>query len=179
MANQLRIVMAQLNFHVGDLEGNIKKHIAAAIKARDELAADVIVFPELSITGYPPEDLLLRHDFVDAANAQLKYFLSQVKGIYCLVGHPYREHHHLYNCCSFIYNGDIIKRYTKQALPNYGVFDESRYFTPGESSCIVTIKDVPTAIVICEDLWRLGPTRQAAAEGAKLILSQNPTPFES
>lgn len=178
MANHLRIVMAQLNFHVGDLEGNLEKHLAAAIKARDELAADVIVFPELSLTGYPPQDLLLRHDFVHAANAQLKHFIKQVKGIYCVVGHPFRDHH-LYNACSIIYNGDIVKRYAKQALPNYGVFDECRYFTPGESSCIVTIKDVPTAIVICEDLWRLGPTRQAAAEGAKLILSPNASPFES
>ncbi len=179
MANQLRIVMAQMNFHLGDIAGNLHKHIEAATKARDELSADVIVFPELSLTGYPPEDLLLRHEFIYDANHALKHFIKHVKGIYCVVGHPYSEHEHTYNACSIIYNGEVLGRYCKLELPNYGVFDERRYFTPGQSTCVVPINGIPTGIVICEDLWRLGPTRQTAAQGARLILAPNASPFES
>jgi NAD+ synthase (glutamine-hydrolysing) len=178
MSKKLRIVMAQLNLKVGDITGNLQKHLDAAITARDKLSADVIVFPELSLTGYPAEDLLLRKYFVAQANAALSKLRSEIKDIYCLVGHPYTDEQHLFNSCSLIYNGKTIGRYSKQRLPNYGVFDECRYFTPGEKSCVLPIRDIPTGIVICEDLWKLGPTREAAAQGAKLILSPNASPFE-
>lgn len=178
MTNKLRIVLAQINLTVGDIKGNLDKHLQAAITARDDFAADVIVFPELSLTGYPPEDLLLRKAFVDDANGALQQFIREVKHLHCIVGHPYADEHHLFNACSLIYNGKIMGRYAKQRLPNYGIFDECRYFTPGTTSCVLPINGVPTGIVICEDLWKLGPTQEAAANGARLILSPNASPFE-
>ncbi len=179
MAKKLRIVLAQLNLTVGDISGNLEKHVHSAITARDKLSADVIVFPELSLTGYPPEDLLLRRNFITEANDALKKFIAEVKHIYCLVGYPHAAKQGLFNSCALIHDGNILGHYAKQRLPNYGVFDECRYFVPGTSSCVVPIHDIPTGFVICEDLWKLGPTRDAATHGAQLILSPNASPFES
>ncbi|HVE43941.1 MAG TPA: NAD+ synthase [Gammaproteobacteria bacterium] len=176
---KLRIVLAQLNMKVGDLEGNLQKHIQAAVAARDEHAADVIVFPELSLIGYPAEDLLLRPGFIRAATHAFKKLMQEIHGIHCLVGHPHVETHHLYNVCSLIYNGQLLGRYAKQRLPNYGVFDEYRYFTPGDTSCIVSIHGVSVGFVICEDVWRLDPVHEAAEHGADLILCPNASPFEA
>ena len=178
MPNQLRIVLAQLNFKVGDIQANLTKHIKAAITARDTHSAHIIVFPELSLCGYPAEDLLLRPAFISECQAALKNLALEIKDIYCLVGHPYTNGHHLYNGCSLLHNGKIIAQYAKQCLPNYGVFDECRYFTPGETSCIVPIHGIPTALMICEDLWRIKPVQHAVEQGAKLILSPNASPFE-
>jgi NAD+ synthase (glutamine-hydrolysing) len=174
----LRIVLAQLNLTVGDIEGNLAKMIGAAKTARDSLKADIIVFPELSITGYPPEDLLFRKAFIDAAHDALIEFVEQVKNIYCVVGHPRLTPEGLCNACSLIYNGEILGEYAKQHLPNYGVFDEYRYFVPGHLPCVVPIKDISVGIMICEDLWHETPVRQAAEQGAKIILSPNASPFE-
>lgn len=179
MSNKTRIVLAQLNLTVGDIQGNLKKHIDAAIKARDDLSADIIVFPELSLTGYTPEDLLLRKQFITDTQAAFKKILTEIKGIYCLVGHPHLENHHLYNSCSLIYDGKLISQYHKQRLPNYGVFDEGRYFTPGQPAFVIPIRGIPTSFLICEDLWKLDPVRDAAAHGARLILAPNASPFES
>lgn len=178
MPNKLRIVLAQLNLKVGDIKGNLEKHLKAAITARDDLSAHVIVFPELSLTGYPPEDLLFRHDFINEAKDALKKFNAEIKGIYCLIGHPHANSQHLFNACSLLHDGHLIGRYRKQCLPNYSVFDEHRYFTSGEESCVVLIHGIPTGLVICEDLWRLGPTQQAVSHGAKIILAPNASPFE-
>lgn len=178
MTKTLRIVLAQLNLTVGDINGNLKKHIAAAIKARDELAADVIVFSELGIIGYPTEDLLFREEFLADAQAALDKFITEVQGIYCVIGHPAVQEKSVYNACSLIYDGKVIGQYAKQHLPNYEVFDEQRYFTSGKKPCVLSIKGVPVGLIICEDLWRLGPTREAAAQGAKLILVPNASPFE-
>lgn len=178
MTKKIRIAMAQLNLTVGDIAGNLQKHIHAAVTARDELNADIIVFPELSLTGYSPEDLLLRKAFVNEANAALTKLNTEVENIYCLVGHPYSDNQHLFNACSLLYNGKILARYAKQKLPNYSVFDEARYFTAGTESCVLPIQDLPVGIVICEDLWKLGPTRDAAAQGARIILAPNASPFE-
>lgn len=179
MTKKIRVVLAQLNFHVGDIEGNLQKHFVAAAKARDELAADVIVFPELSLIGYPPEDLLLRKSFVHDAYAALQKFNNEMRGIYCVLGHPLPSSDGLFNACSLTYNGNIIGQYFKQQLPNYGVFDEKRYFVPGELPCVASIHDVQTGLVICEDLWTPGPCRQAVDHGARLILSPNASPFET
>ncbi len=178
MTKKLRIVAAQLNPTVGDISGNLKKHVAAAAKARDELSADLIVFPELSLTGYPPEDLLLRPAFIADAERALQQFIDEIKDIYCVVGHPHKTARGLYNSSSVVYNGEIIGRYAKQHLPNYGVFDENRYFIPGNTHSVTTIKDVPVGIVICEDLWFPAPTQQAVLQGAKVIVSPNASPFE-
>ncbi len=178
MAKKLRIVLAQLNLKVGDIDGNVEKLIQAAHTARDTHLAEIIVFPELSITGYPPEDLLLRKSFIDAANVGLNTFKNAVQGIHCIVGHPYQTSQGLLNSCSVIHNGTILGRYNKQHLPNYGVFDENRYFVPGNSPCVVNINGIPVGLLICEDLWYPGPPHQAAIQGARLILVPNASPFE-
>lgn len=178
MFKKLRIVLAQLNLFVGDIQGNLNKLINAAVNARNNLLADIIVFPELSITGYPPEDLLFRKSFLDEANNALNEFKSQVRGIYCIVGHPHLTSEGLFNACSVIYNNTILGCYSKQHLPNYGVFDECRYFIPGNSPCVIPIKGIPIGITICEDIWYDAPIQQAAAHGARLILSPNASPFE-
>ncbi|HSW68900.1 MAG TPA: NAD+ synthase [Gammaproteobacteria bacterium] len=178
MAKKLRVVIAQLNLTVGDIQGNLAKLIHAAKSARDTLFAEVIVFSELSITGYPPEDLLFRKDFIEEANHALNTFKSEVDGIYCVIGHPYATSQGLFNSCSVIYNNTIIGRYAKQHLPNYGVFDECRYFIPGNSTCIVPIHGIPVGIVICEDVWFASPTQQIANQGARIILTPNASPFE-
>lgn len=180
MANKLRIVQAQLNFTVGDLDGNLKKHIEAARIARDKWHADAIVFPELSLTGYPPEDLLLRPHFIRDSQSALQKLIQEISGIYCIIGHPQTsdDQHTLFNACSVIHDGHLVAQYAKQRLPNYGVFDENRYFTPGHSSCVFTLRGIQTGIVICEDLWKIGPTRDAKANGAQLVISPNASPFE-
>lgn len=178
MSKKLRIVLAQLNLTVGDINGNLEKHIKAAMTARDKFSADVIVFPELGLTGYPPEDLLLRKTFIDDANSALQKFISDVKGIYSVVSYPHATSQGLFNSCSLIYNGKIAGTYSKQHLPNYGVFDEDRYFVAGSSICVVPINEIPVGLVICEDLWFREPVQQAVTHGARLILSPNASPFE-
>lgn len=178
MANKLRIVLAQLSLPVGDIEGNLEKHVNAAMRARDELSADVIVFPELSLTGYPPEDLILRQSFQKAVDMALKSLIDRVKGIYCIVGHPLATKHGLQNACTIFHNQAVIATYAKQCLPNYGVFDEKRYFTAGTKPCVVTIKGVPVGLIICEDIWKIAPIKQCAAQGARLVLVPNASPFK-
>lgn len=178
MTQSLRIVLAQLNLCVGDIDGNLRKHVQAAITARDELAADVIVFPELSLTGYPPQDLLLRPGFIHDANTALQSFISEIHGIHCVVSHPHKNTKGLYNASSLIYNGEILGHYEKKHLPNYGVFDENRYFKIGHGHCVVPIKGIPVGLVICEDLWFEGPVKEAASLGAKIIVSPNASPYE-
>jgi NAD+ synthase (glutamine-hydrolysing) len=178
MTKRLRIVLAQLDLIVGDITGNLNKHFEAIEMARDHLAADVIVFPELSLTGYPPEDLLLREDFLEATHEALHNFTSAIKNIYCVVGHPHSTSQGLYNACSLIHDGAILGRYAKQHLPNYGVFDENRYFIAGNAPCVIPIKGIPIGLLICEDLWFSGPAQQAAALGARVIIAPNASPFE-
>ena len=183
MTQSLRIVIAQLNLHVGDIQKNLRKHIEAAEMARDKLQADLIIFPELSLTGYPPEDLLLRKAFVNACHDALHEFANKVHGIHCLVGHPQASthhlfgEHHLYNSCSFIYNGKIVGTYSKLHLPNYGVFDERRYFDAKDEPYVVNIKGLPIGIVICEDIWAPGPLEKTIAAGARLVVVPNASPF--
>lgn len=178
MSKTLRIALAQLNLIAGDIQGNVKKSIQAAMTARDELKADIIVFPELSITGYPPEDLLCRKDFLQQAADALNEFKEAIHNIYCVIGHPHANTHGLYNSCSLIYNGTILGRYSKQHLPNTGVFDEYRYFIPGNTTCVVPIHSIPVGIIICEDVWNTTPIQQAANQGARIILTLNASPFE-
>lgn len=179
MTKTLRIALAQLNPVVGDIAGNLTKHINAAIHARDELKADLIVFPELGLTGYPPEDLLLRPSFLEEAHAALQTFTDQIKNIHCLISHPHVADHKTYNASSLIYNGNVLSRYAKQYLPNYGVFDEKRYFTAGSTPSVALINGVAVSIIICEDLWEEAPVHQAASLGARIILSPNASPFET
>ncbi len=178
MNGGLRIAVAQLNFRVGDLAGNVQTIIAAAARARDELRADLVVFPELTLIGYPPEDLLLRPDLHATVLRGLAELKRSLRGIAVVVGYPHEEAGRLYNAAVLIRDGGIVARYYKQELPNYGVFDEKRYFTPGNGPCIVDMKGVPVAITVCEDIWLPQPMQQAKQAGARLLLNINASPFQ-
>ncbi len=173
----LRVALAQDDFPVGDIENNIKKHILLAQQAQRS-AVDIVVFPELSITGYSPEDLLLNPHFIEKSNAALNELCKKIHDIYCLVSHPLKTSEGLFNACSMIYNGKIIAQYRKQHLPNYGVFDERRYFLPGNEFSILEIKNIKIGLLICEDIWHPDTVLAAKKHGAELILSPNASPFE-
>ena len=175
----LKVVMAQLNLSVGDIKGNADKVIQAANQARDEFRADLVVFPELTITGYPPEDLLLRPSFINAVEQALSIICQQVSGIKLLIGYPRREDDKLFNAAGLIENGRVVFEYDKQALPNYSVFDEKRYFTAGDETGLVEIKGICCAVTVCEDIWEDEPIARAAADGAEVILNLNASPFDS
>ena len=178
-ATDLRIIMAQLNFMVGDIHSNAEKIITASKHARDELAADAIVFPELALTGYPPEDLLLRAHFIERVEAAVERICREVRGITVITGYPLEQAGDLYNAAGVIRDGGVVDVYKKQHLPNYSVFDEKRYFKAGTAACVVNIKDIPVAITICEDIWESGPARQAAEAGAGLLVNLNASPFHA
>ncbi|MBI5460998.1 MAG: NAD+ synthase [Gammaproteobacteria bacterium] len=179
MSNRLRIVMAQINLLVGDVRGNAQQVIETALRARDELHAQVVVFPELTLTGYPPEDLLLRPGMQMHVLAALERIKHEVRGIYIVVGHPHHATGGLYNAASVIHDGHILATAHKQHLPNYSVFDEKRYFTPGSEPCVVDIEGLRLGITICEDIWSPGPVQQAKAAGARCILNINASPFHA
>ncbi len=177
MSSQLRVVMAQLNLLVGDIKGNVQQVIESSRKACDEFKADVIVFPELTLTSYPPEDLVLRPDLYTQVEQGLAEIQSAKIDIDIVVGHPLMEDGIRYNAASVIRNGELATTYLKQCLPNYAVFDEKRYFTAGSDSCVVDIKGVPVAITICEDVWEPQPVAKAIEDGARLVLNLNASPF--
>jgi NAD+ synthase (glutamine-hydrolysing) len=174
----LRIVMAQQDFLVGDIDGNAGRIIDVCRQAV-ELQADIVVFPELALTGYPPEDLLLRPHFMNDCEAAMERILRAVRNVVAIVGHPAIGQGGLYNTASVIRDGAVLARYRKQHLPNYGVFDEMRYFRPGDAPCVVTVRDVPVGITICEDIWQEGPVHQAAAAGARLLVNLNASPYHA
>ncbi len=162
---------------VGDIQANADKCIGALKTARDTHRADVIVFPELALTGYPPEDLLLRPGFYSRVSAALEELVQQVKGIDVIIGYPEKKIDGTFNAAAVISDGKIIARYYKQHLPNYSVFDEKRYFNPGNSASLVNIKGVPVGITICEDIWMPHPAEEYAQQGAGLIINLNASPF--
>lgn len=178
MPETLRIAVGQLNFWVGDISGNAEKILNAANKARDELKADLIVFPELALSGYPSEDLLLRPDFQHQIDKALIYLQKKISGIDVILGHPQTVDKKIYNSASLIRDHKIILTYHKQCLPNYGVFDEKRYFSKGENTTIFEIKNTSVALLICEDIWHSAPVEQAALKGAQLIISINASPLD-
>lgn len=178
MLQSLKIVMAQLNFLVGDIEGNTAKIIAQMQRARDEFKGDIVVFPELAISGYPPEDLLLRPGLYTRVNKALDHLISEVQGIDVIVGFPWLDNNHRYNALAHISERLIVARYYKQCLPNYSVFDEQRYFTAGNKPCITRIKNIPVALTICEDLWFPEVMAQAKVAKAQLMISINASPFD-
>ena len=177
MSKQLKIAMAQFDFYVGDIVGNTKKIIDSAKNARFHLGADAIVFPELAITGYPPEDLLLRPRFLDLADNAIHEIKRNVQDIYIIIGYPKEVSNGLYNAAVVLHNDEIVAEYYKQKIPNYSVFDEKRYFLDGDESCVVDIESVPVGVTICEDIWFPEPMKQSVSDGAKLIVNINASPF--
>ena len=181
MTQNLTLALAQLNLWVGDVEGNVGKIIAAASKARDELKADLIACPELSLIGYPPDDLLLRSGLPKLIEDGVQRLLTEVRGITLVVGLPEYESGRvggaLYNAAYVIRDGHVIARYRKQQLPNYGVFDERRHFKPGSAPCVFEVKGKQVGLTICEDAWFSQPAVQARDGGAELLLNINASPW--
>lgn len=173
----LRVAMAQLNLTVGDIAGNADRLFEAAEKARDELHAHVVVFPELALTGYPPEDLLLRPGFIEKALHGLTVLRGKLRGIDAVVGLPWRDANGLYNAAVWIHDGEIVARYYKHHLPNYSVFDEKRYFNSADAPCVVDFRGVKFGVSICEDLWHPGPMAAAKTAGAQIMLNLNASPY--
>ncbi|MEY3288636.1 MAG: hypothetical protein RLZZ419_878 [Pseudomonadota bacterium] len=175
----LKIALAQINFVVGNIDANVDHIIEAAVYARDHLQADMIVFPELTITGYPAEDLLLRSDFIIAANNAVYQLADRIVDIALVVGFPEREGNKLYNSAVVLHQGVMLACYRKQALPNYGVFDEQRYFTAGNKPCVFEFNGTFIGLTICEDVWKSGIIDATKQAGAELLLTLNASPFNS
>ena len=172
----MKIALAQINSTVGDLSGNSAKILSAVavVKAQN---ASLLVTPELGLCGYPPEDLLLRSDFLQACDAALQSLASQIQGITLLVGHPAHQHGAIYNAASVLKNGNIVYTYFKQVLPNHTVFDEVRYFTAGNQSLVFEHENTQIGVLICADVWEPEPAMKAKLAGAELLISLNASPF--
>src|SRR6059036_3027622 len=151
----MRLALAQINSVVGDLDGN-RDRVLARLEEAKEANSDLVLFPELVVTGYPPEDLLLRPGFVRAARRSVDEIAKATRGITALVGAPHLDTD-LYNACYVIADGEIRCVYRKRYLPNYGVFDEDRYFAPGRDLFLLRFGEVLVGPTICEDIWQPGP----------------------
>jgi NAD+ synthase (glutamine-hydrolysing) len=172
----LKIAVAQINCTVGDLDGNSAKIVGAARQAR-QLGAHLLITPELSLCGYPPEDLLLRDDFYRFCAQQLAILAQECRGIDVLVGHPLSENGLHYNAASLLRDGEIFSTYRKHQLPNFGVFDEVRYFVAGEQACVVDVQGIAVGITICADVWESEAAEAACALGAEILVVINASPF--
>jgi NAD+ synthase (glutamine-hydrolysing) len=172
----LRAALAQINPTVGDITGNARRIAAGISRARDE-GASLVLFPELALTGYPPEDLLLKTHFLDAAGAALQELAANARGIVALVGFPERADD-VYNAAAVLADGRVAAVYRKIHLPNYGVFDEQRYFQAGERPATFELNGVTLGVTVCEDIWEPGPpaTSEALA-GAQVIVNLSASPY--
>lgn len=172
----MKVAIAQLNCVVGDIAGNVKKILNSAAQAKNE-GATLIITPELSICGYCPEDLLLRDDFLDACQQGVQALSKAIQGITLVVGHPFVTNGKCYNAASVIENGHVMATYHKQALPNYQVFDEKRYFESGSDVCVFNHHGTTVGLLICEDVWVTGPALAAKAAGAEWLVALNASPY--
>ncbi|MFZ5466325.1 MAG: NAD+ synthase [Pseudomonadota bacterium] len=183
---RFRIALAQLNLTVGDIDGNVAKVIDWTLRARERFQADLIVFPELTLSGYPPEDLVKRADFMAACDAAVLRLLRELPhGIGVVIGLPERKDGARYNSAIVLRDGAVVARYHKHRLPNYGVFDELRYFTPGDAPCVFAPlggggegEALTLGLTICEDIWHPEPIAQSRDAGARLLLNLNASPYQ-
>lgn len=173
----LRIALAQVAARVGDCVTNADRVLELVERARAELQAQVVVFPELTLTGYPPEDLLLRQDFLANCEAAVARIAAEAGDITVIIGAPGYNDGRLENQALVIRDGAVVARYAKRRLPNYGVFDEKRYFSKGHAPVVVDIDGVPVGLTICEDIWHEEPVRDTVAAGAKVLLTLNASPY--
>lgn len=179
MSSEINIGLAQINVTVGGIQQNVDRIIQFANRARDEFACDLMVCSELVLTGYPPEDLLLRSGFNTRVQEQLQRLCETVKGVDLIVGYPKKTPAGLFNMCALISEGKITIEYAKIKLPNYSVFDEKRYFMPGDAACVVDYKGIKLGLTVCEDIWHDGPIEAAVVEGAEVIININGSPYHS
>ncbi len=178
MSGPLRVALAQMNSTVGDIAGNEAK-IAGQIAAARDAGAQLVVFPELALTGYPPEDLLLKEHFLTDTREALQRIAAGVHGIVAIVGYPERAED-VYNAAAVLADGELRCNYRKIHLPNYGVFDELRYFQPGMRGATIEIDGVTVGITICEDIWQPGPPlSDEALSGARLIVNLSASPYHA
>jgi NAD+ synthase (glutamine-hydrolysing) len=177
MKNDWRIGIAQINCTVGDLKGNCEKILSFTEKARD-YGTDIVAFPEMAVTGYPPEDLLLTPKFIADNLSALRALARGIKGIVAIIGFVDRKGSKLFNAAAVVMDGGVKGIYHKILLPNYSVFDEKRYFEQGSEALVFRLGDLTFGVNVCEDIWfNDGPTRTQAAHGATLILNINASPY--
>ncbi|QCU90021.1 NAD+ synthase [Thiomicrorhabdus sediminis] len=178
MTEAVTVVMGQIDPVVGDIDGNVHRIIKAAEQAKDQFHADIIVFPEMTLLGYPPEDLLLRNGLYPQIEQALGKLCDELNDIVCVVGYPMMDDlGERFNMAAWIHKGTIKASYIKQNLPNYSVFDEQRYFTEGHQPCVIEYKGIRFGLLICEDIWKISPCTQAKEAGAEVILNLNASPF--
>jgi len=176
MSSEINIGLAQINVVVGGVEDNVDRIIEFADRAK-KLECDLLVCAELVLTGYPPEDLLMRPGFNSRVEQQLKRLCESVSGIDLIVGYPKKTPLGLFNMGAVIIDGKITHEYAKMDLPNYSVFDEKRYFTAGTECCVVDYKGVKLGLTVCEDIWHDGPVEGAVELGAQIIININGSPY--
>ena len=174
--NTLKVMLAQLDVLVGDVSGNVALLIAALDDARQS-GADILLTPELALSGYLPEDLLLRDDFQEQVANGLKQLQQHTQKITLVVGHPHRRGKNLYNAASVLRDGVLVATYRKHSLPNHTVFDEQRYFSPGDTACVFEQNGWRVGVNICADVWHQNAPRMAAAAEADVLLVLNASPF--
>ncbi len=179
MSSEISIGLAQINVVVGAIEDNVDKIIAAARRAKDDLNCDLLVCAELVLTGYPPEDLLMRPGFNSRVQQELKRLCETVTDIDLIVGYPKRDEDGYYNIGALICGGEIVHEYRKIKLPNYSVFDEKRYFDAGDEACVFNYQDVTFGLTVCEDIWHDGPVEMAVEKGAEVIININGSPYHT
>src|SRR5437764_4281498 len=178
-ASQLRLAMAQINVVIGAIDGNAQKIVDWIDRARDA-DADIVTFPELALTGYPPEDLLLKPQFIDANLAALDKIVSRTRDMTAIIGFVDRKDD-IFNAAAIAQNGKLVTTYHKIYLPNYGVFDEFRYFQPGNACPVLQMDRATIGVSICEDIWYPdGPVfLQALSGGAEVIINISSSPYHA
>jgi NAD+ synthase (glutamine-hydrolysing) len=178
MTDKITVALAQLDLLVGDVAGNTQKILDYAARARDDLQAHLIVFPELSVCGYPPEDLLFHSGLRRRVESAIETIRDSVRDIAVLVGFPEYQDDDIFNACVVFKDGKVLAHYRKHMLPNYSVFDEKRYFTAGTAASVFTLNGVRVGLNICEDVWASGPTAASRTAGAEVLIAINGSPYE-
>jgi len=178
MNNTITVALAQLDLVVGDVQGNADRIIEYADRARTDLRADLVIFPELSVCGYPPEDLLFHSGLRRRVEQAIARIRDSVRDIAVSIGFPEYHEQDIFNSCAVFRDGQQLAHYRKQILPNYRVFDEVRYFTPGKQASVFSLNGVRIGLAICEDVWQPGPARMTRAAGAEVIIAVNGSPYE-
>ena len=176
--DRLKIALAQINLLVGDVRGNLERVIAEARRAHTELGADLVMFPELTLSGYPPEDLLFHRGLRHQIALALEELKTAVPEIGILIGYPEYSQGYIYNSACLMRGGEVLGRHRKSCLPNYKVFDEKRYFTAGTEATVVDFDGIRLGLLVCEDAWEPVPASDAEAHGAEVLLIINASPYE-
>ncbi len=178
MTDKITVALAQLDLMVGDVAGNTRRILDYTARAREELLADLVVFPELSICGYPPEDLLFHSGLRRRVEEAVETIRDSVRDIAVLLGFPDYSDDKIFNACVVFKDGEILAHYRKQMLPNYSVFDEVRYFKAGTAASVFTLNGIRVGLNICEDVWASAPPAKSRAAGAEVLIAINGSPYD-